>query len=300
MTTPRLGPILCATFTAADPATSATHYVDHLDQVVAEDGPLADDLAEAWGAAKVAGRPSVLLRPKSAEPGWIRIVGGERAPAPYTRFGWLAMEILVKDTDALSARLRDTPFREIGAPRDLGMVKGVRAMQAVGAAGELLYLTERDEVAQFRSRFVMGETDRIFIMVLGAQDFDASKAFYDTHFGLPVGVSVDVAPALKADALNIAPDQKFRMETLVLAGGQEVVGKIQLDAHPDAAEPPQRADGDLPPGIALVAFEVPTLDGLDLPFLAPPRAIDAPPYDGRRVATVVGPSGELIELAARG
>lgn len=300
MTTPRLGPILCATFTAPDPAVSAAQYVDHLDQVVVEDGPLAGDLADSWGAPKTAGRASVLLRPRSAEPGWIRIVGGDAAPPPFSRFGWLAMEILVKDTDALSARLRGTPFREIGAPHDLGMVKGVRAMQVVGAAGEVLYLTERDEVAQFRSRFVVGETDRIFIMVLGAQDFAASKAFYETHFDLPVGVSVEVAQGLKADALGIPSDRKSRMETLVLAGGQEVVGKIQLDAHPAEAQPPVRPDGDLPPGIALVTFEVPTLDGLDLTFLAPPRVIDAPPYDGRRVATCVGPSGELIELAARG
>ncbi len=300
MATSPLGPILCATFTAPDPDISAAHYVEHLDQVLVAQEPLSTDLAQSWGAPCAARRPTALLRPRSAEPGWIRIVGGESAAPPLSTFGWLAMEILVKDTDVLSKRLRDTPFHEIGAPHDLGVVKGVRAMQAVGAAGEVVYLTERDEVARFRSRFVMGDVDRIFIMVLGARDFDTSKAFYEEHFALPVGVSVNASQALKVAALGVPADRKYRMLTFVLAGGQEVVGKIQLDAHPAEASPQPRNAGDLPAGIALVTFEVPSFDGISLPFIAPPRIVKEPPYDGRCVATCVGPSGELIELAARG
>lgn len=295
-----LGPILCATFTSPDPAASARDYVTHLDQTVVEHGPLLADLAASWGAPAAAGRPSVLLRPRSAEPGWFRIVQGAAAPPPFAAFGWLAMEILVKSTDAVSTRLRDTPFREIEPPHDLGVVKGVRAMQAVGRAGEVLYLTERDEISRFRYRFAMGEVDRIFIIVLGAQDYDASRAFYEKHFHVPIGITAESAQTYKLTAMGLPLGRKYRLLTFVLAGGQEVAGKIQHDDHPAEARRNDKPADDLPPGIALVTFEVPSLDGIALPFIAPPRIIDAPPYDGRRVATCIGPSGELIELAARG
>lgn len=300
MSRPPLGPILCATFTAPDVAASARDYVTHLDQIVVEEGPLPADMAASWAAPAMAGRPSVLLRPRSAEPGWFRIVQGPAAPKPaFSAFGWLAMEILVKSTDAVSARLKGTPFREFEPPHDLGVVKGVRAMQAVGRAGEVLYLTERDEIRRFRYRFAMGEVDRLFIMVLGARDFDASKAFYERHFDVPVGIAAESAQTYKLAQMGLPAGRKYRLVTFLLAGGQEVVGKIQHDDHPAQARPNVAAPGELPPGIAVVTFEVPSLDGITLPFLAPPRVIEAPPYDGRRVATCIGPSGEMIELAAR-
>jgi len=211
----------------------------------------------------------------------------------------LAMEILVRDTDTLSHRLKGTAFREIGAPHDLSMVEGVRAMQAVGKAGEVLYLTQRDEVQGFRCRHVMGDADRIFIMVLGAPHFGEAKAFYEDHFAVSIGIDVTTAQPLKAEALGISAYDKHRMLTFVLAGGQEVAGKIQLDEHPGRASVRPRRAGDLPGGVALVTFEVPSFERLALPFVQPPRPFDHPPYDGRLVATCVGGAGDLIELAAR-
>ena len=299
MSKPPLGPILSATFVSPDPDLSADAYVDCLDQIIVDRSPVSKELADSWGAPAVAGRQCVLLRPRSAEPGWIRIVQGERAPQPFTTFGWLAIEILVKDTDTLSHQLKGTPFREIGAPEDLGMVKGVRAMQAVGEAGEVLYLTQRDEVQGFLCRHVMGDVDRIFIVVLGAPDFGRAKAFYEDHFSVSIGVDVTTAQSLKAEALGISSSDEHRMLTFVLAGDQEVAGKIQLDEHPAQAGVSQRHPGDLPGGVALVTFEVPSFEQLALPFIQPPRRFDHPPYDGRLVATCVGAAGELIELAAR-
>lgn len=299
MSKPPLGPILSATFLSPDPEASANEYVANLDQVIVGGGPVSTELADSWGAPAVAGRNCVLLRPRSAEPGWIRIVEGGQAPAPFATFGWSAMEILVKDTDALSQRLKGSAFREIGAPEDLGMVAGIRAMQAVGTAGEVLYLTQRDEVQGFRCRHVMGDADRIFIMVLGAPDFARAKSFYEDHFSVAVGIDVTTSQALISEALGVSADEEHRMLTLVMSGGQEVAGKIQLDDHPDKAGDRPRRAGDLPGGVALVTFEVPSFDGLALPFIEPPRRFDYPPYDGRLVATCIGGAGELIELTAR-
>lgn len=299
MSKPPLGPILSATFLSPDPDSSANEYVGSLGQVIVDRSPVSKELAESWGAPAVAGRQCVLLRPRSAEPGWIRIVQGDHAPQPFTTFGWLAMEFLVKDTDTLSHRLKGTAFREIGAPHDLSMVEGVRAMQAVGKAGEVLYLTQRDEVQGFRCRHLMGDVDRIFIMVLGAPHFGQAKAFYEDHFAVSIGIEVTTAQPLKAEALGLSPYDKHRMLTFVLAGRQEVVGKIQLDEHPGGASERPRRAGELPGGVALVTFEVPSFERLALPFIHPPRPFDHPPYDGRLAATCVGGAGELIELVAR-
>ena len=46
----------------------------------------------------------------------------------------------------------------------------------------------------------------------------------------------------------------------------------------------------------MIAFATPDIDAIDLPLLAPPAAIDAAPYNGRRTAITIGAAGEMIEL----
>lgn len=300
MTTP-LGPILSATVTTPDIDNSVQDYVDHLYMTAADRRPVPRALAESWGAPAVAGNQMVLLKPQSGQPGWIRFVEGEVPDdyAPFKTFGWTAIELVVKNCDALAPELKGTPFVEIGAPADLGVVKGVRAMQVVGRAREVVYLTHRDEVQNFGYRHVMGTVDRIFIMVLGSPDFDKATAFYQGRFTAPTGIDVKSSQTLIRNALGLTLDDKFRMRTMLMNGPQEVVGKIQLDEHPPQARVRTVPKGGLPPGIALVTFAVPTLTGLeDLGFLAPPQVFDLPPYGQRRTATCRGPGGELVELVA--
>lgn len=145
----------------------------------------------------------------------------------------------------------------------------------------------------------MGDVDRIFIMVLGSPDYDKAKAFYEQHFTVPIGIEVKTAQGIMTKALNIPGDEKRRMLTFLLAGGQEVVAKIQLDEHPRQATVRPRKAGDLPGGVALVTFEVPAFKDVSLPFVQAPRVMNQSPYDGRLVATCTGAAGELIEIAAR-
>jgi catechol 2,3-dioxygenase-like lactoylglutathione lyase family enzyme len=299
--TTRLGPILSATVTTPDIDRSVQDYVDHLYMTVADRRPVPRALADSWGAPAVAGNQMVLLKPQSGEPGWVRFVEGEVPEdyAPFQTFGWTAIELLVKNCDTLAEELKGTPFTEIGAPHDLGVVKGVRAMQSVGRAREVVYLTHRDEVQNFAMRHAMGTVDRIFIMVLGAPDFDKAAAFYQGRFHAPTGIDVKSSQTLIRNALGLSMDDKFRMRTMLMNGPQEVVGKIQLDEHPPQARPRTVPKGGMPPGIALVTFQVPSFAGLeDLGFIAPPQAFDLPPCDQRRTATCRGPGGELIELVA--
>jgi len=57
-----------------------------------------------------------------------------------------AAELIVDDVDALAAELASSPFRIIGGPADLSFSDQIRAMQVVGPAREVLYLTQADQM----------------------------------------------------------------------------------------------------------------------------------------------------------
>jgi hypothetical protein len=46
----------------------------------------------------------------------------------------------------------------------------------------------------------------------------------------------------------------------------------------------------------MASFEVPSLDKLKVPFVAPPATLKGRLYGGARSALAVGPAGELLEL----
>jgi hypothetical protein len=75
---------------------------------------------------------------------------------------------------------------------------------------------------------------------------------------------------------------------------------IEADQMPAQVAARPCDPGQLPPGIAMVTFEVERLPG-DLPSaLGPAVAVRALPYDGRPARTCVGATGELIELVESG
>ena len=71
---------------------------------------------------------------------------------------------------------------------------------------------------------------------------------------------------------------------------------IELDEYPfeDGARPVM--DGHIPPGIAMVSFEVEDLDSLDVEWRASPASLPGRPYDGRRAGVTAGPAGEWLEI----
>ena len=56
--------------------------------------------------------------------------------------GWNAAELIVEDVDGLAVQLENSPFKIIGSPADLSFTKNIRAMQVMGPANEILYLTQ--------------------------------------------------------------------------------------------------------------------------------------------------------------
>jgi len=290
--------IVAVTITAPDLAAIEQAYREWLDYEIVARGTVSREEAEQWAAPAVEGRAYLVMQPASGEAVYLRFV--EQAPMagaePLRTHGWNATEILVEDPHALAQKLRDSPFRIIGEPRPLSMNPAIVAMQVIGPAGELLYLTR---IPPGESAFGLGSArsfvDRVFIVVLGGADASQMLEYYHAGYGLAI---TEPAPA-RVGVLNrewgFADDHEIPLAIVRLPDSF----LIEVDGYPaKASKRPTRA-GELPPGMAIVSFAVDSLDAVDVPLLTQPRSLESMPYAGRRAALARGAAGELIELIER-
>lgn len=291
----RLKRIKMATVGAPNVAQVEAWYTEWLDYGVAEKGTVSEALAASWGAPASAGRPYVVLGPASGEDVYVRAV--EIDPVAefktLTSHGWAAIEITVADVDAVMAKLEGSPFEVIGLPRALTADSPIRAMQVVGPAGEVIYLTGNtgDRAA---SNHPEPKTliDRVFIMVLAGPDLSALKEFYLNAFKLGDQGDLSFPVQVLADAQGLPADHVYDLSVLVMS---ERGHKLELDGYaPQFGGRPGPAD-QLPPGVAMTTFEADSLDGLNVDFITPPAAL----YDSYVAATFIGPAGERTELVAK-
>lgn len=298
MTKAILGPFAGATVMAPDPTVAAAAYVYHLgyQEVIATQVP--DDIAASWGAPAMAGRRVVSVRSESGNGAILRFVEGTPlgSYAPFTTYGWNALEILTTDVDSLPAKLEGSPFKIIGMPRDLYPSGSIRAMQTLAVAKEMVYLTQINEAPE-TDYLPKAKTlvDHLFITILGSDDFEGSRKFYSDHFDVTLGEVHD----MRVTGLNVAFDldieTKHKLSTIRLAEK----ATLELDDFPKAAKHREVRDGEIPPGIALLSLIVDSLDNVKLPFRGDIIQRDGPLYQGRRAATIVGSAGEWIELVER-
>ncbi len=287
--------IIAVTMTVPDLAVVERAYGEYLGYRVVERGQVSTELAQLWQAPEVAGRDYLLMQPESGAPVYLRVVRQEAVQgfAAMKTWGWNSNEILVQDTYAVHERLKDSPFRIIGEPKGLSMNPEVIAMQALGPAEELVYLTR---IPPGKSLFNLGSAqsfvDRTFIVVLGGPDIEAMRRFYADQLGM---ATTDPAPStisVLAKAYGLPVEQQFLLGIVRF----EKDFLIELDQYPEGATArPQRA-GELPPGMSMVSFGVADLDAVKAELLSPPVVVEAAPYSGRRVALTRGAAGELIEL----
>ena len=290
----RLKRIKMATIGAPDVAQVVSWYTDWLDYRVVEQGKVADALAASWGTPASAGRPYALLGPASGEDVYVRAV--EIDPVPefktLTSHGWAAIEITVVDVDVVLEKLKGAPFRVIGLPRALTNNSPIRAMQVVGPADEVLYLTGNvgDRAA---SNHPEPKTliDRIFIMVLAGPDLPTLKKFYLDTFSLGDQGDLSFPVGVLSKAQNLPADHIFDLSVLVAS---ERGNKLELDQYGPAFGARPGPAGQLPPGVAMTTLEADTLENLNVDFITQPAAH----YDGYMAATFIGPAGERTELVA--
>jgi hypothetical protein len=260
----------------------------------------------AWGIA-VRDRRMLVLGAPGETRGLLRLVEGSLpAPPSLGTYGWSALEITVLDVEALPEILEQSGrFRVNGPPKDLRFSSGPpgqRAMQAVGPAGEQLYLTQILRQTAGRELAVPpreARTGAIFIAVLAARDYGAARDFYVNRLGMDAYLEVDEAYLSVAARENQwPPDVRCRLAALKPLGET----RIELDGYPAPPLATMRvADpNELPPGFGLASFYVTRLDDAltagQSSVVAEPLRRGEPPYDGRRAATLRGGDGELVEL----
>lgn len=284
---PALGPCCAATLAHPDAARVADDYCSHLQcQVLASD-TLSDALAAQWGCPGLAGARYWLLGNVLGRP-WLRLVEDEAAEPtpPLTRAGWMALEILVEDVDALAAALEHSPFEVLRPAANLELSEFIRAVQVQGPCGELLYLTRiAAEVPPFQLPQARCAVDHLFIPVLASSNRAVSLAAYESlanHRGLSFDTKVTVINQLRGLPL----EQQHPLATLQLADNT-LIEIDQLDAL--SAAPANKSS--LGGGIAMVTFFID-----NLPENIEAHRHDCAPYHGRRSCTVTGYDGERIEL----
>jgi catechol 2,3-dioxygenase-like lactoylglutathione lyase family enzyme len=296
MADPLLTRIRCGTVAAPDVEAVVALYTKWLGYKAVEKGTVDAAQAAAWGAPAMAGRASVLLQPASKGDVYVRVVGIDPVAnfRPLSSWGWGAIEILVQDPPKLHRKLTDSPFMIIGKPRFLNGYPTIQAMQVRGPANEVLYLTA-DTGPRDKSLLAYPESfvGRPFIMVVAGPDPAAMQNWYAKHFRMaknPVRrTQIDVIQ----QAQGLPEEHAFTMGFMALAAPSHY---LELDGYPSGTGPRPRHHGQLPPGVAMASFEVPSLDKLKVPFVAPPATLKGRLYGGARSALAVGPAGELLEL----
>jgi catechol 2,3-dioxygenase-like lactoylglutathione lyase family enzyme len=287
--------IIAVTLTVSDISVVENAYVEFLGYTVAERGKLSRELAVLWQTPGLEGNDYVLLQPESGEPVFLRVIQQEPTAgyAAMKTWGWNANEILVQDTYAIHERLKDSPFEVVGEPMSLSVNPAIIAMQALGPADELIYLTR---IPEGESGFNLGSAksfvDRTFIVVAGGPDLAAMGAFYRDQLGMPVTDPMPSTISVLAEAYGMPSDHQFQLA--IVNFEQDFL--IEIDQYPDESVARPQRTGELPPGIAMVSFSIADLDQAQVDFLVPPARIAEAPYLGSRVAVTIGAAGELIEL----
>ena len=257
--------------------------------------------AATWGAAEIAGYRYSIMQPASGESVYLRFIerpNSNREARGYQAMreeGWNAIEILAEDPDALAKQLASSAhFKVVGAPRYLTPKKAIKAMQAIGPANELLYLTHiRDtESSGFGLLPGNGFVDRVFIMVVGGKDFDALRNFYRDSFGMQVTEPLRYRIGVLSDTYGL--DNETLHEIAIAPISNRFL--FELDHYPDAAGENRLMSDGLPDGVIIVSVEVDSLDNINADTIVEPTRLYSLPYNGRRTATVIGPAGEYLEL----
>lgn len=287
--------IQIVTVCTPDLAATAEAYTQFLNYAVVERGQVPTELAAVWDAPLMAGRDFLLLQPASKADVYLRLISNAVVDgfAAMKTFGWNSNEILTQDPDAMAKRLESSPFRVVGPPANLSTSKEIRAMQAVGLAEEVIYLTRLPDSGDV-SALGTAETpvDRTFIVVVGGPDMEAMRAFYRDVLGLPVSEPVGARIRVLSRAHGMSMETSHPLATARLP--RQFL--IEIDQYPEAATERPHRQGELPPGMAMVAFTTSNLDALSDRLIANPAAIAAEPYAGRVTGVIRGAAGELIEL----
>ena len=289
---PLLGAIRAVTYSVPDLDAIEQAYRTRLGYLLLGRRRVSDAEARSWAAPAAAGRPMLTLAPASGEPVFLRFIEDAEAGGwtALTTFGWNATEFVVQDVEALAARLAHSEFRIIGPPKPLTRFPMIRAMQALGPAGECCYFTQIGPGSGLDLAPARSFVGRVFIAVIAGPDADALYAPY-ALFGNRTDPPVATPIGIISRAHSLPEETPHRHGLVRLSGGT----LIELDQYPASARRRDSSADGLPPGMAIV-----TLDADSLAALPRIGAASECPLPGLRgsCACLRGAAGELIEIFA--
>ena len=294
--------ILHVTLIAPDLDAARVAYREQLGLDVAAREVLESDLAAVLGLTHLTGQPVVWLA-NSAGECILRLVEDPQARqlAPMFRHGWLSLEILVADVDALVSGL-GAPFRVLRPPADLELSPAIRASQVLGPCGEMLYLTSiTAPVPPFDLPMSDARVSHTFIGVMSTPDRAASQAAWVALAGQP-GWAFDTRITVLNDAFGKDLASRYPVAVVPLPGQSMVeIDEVQLpqgDAADTVRAGGQHAAnagaGQRYGGQHSIALHLPALpDGL---ASAGWKQIAEIQSGGERHLGLVGPAGEHVQL----
>lgn len=283
MSAPRPG-IVHATVLAPDLAAFCAAYTAQLAMTVQRHGMLDAADAAALDLPELACAPLAWLANSAGQP-VLRVIEdrGAAVVEPMFRHGWLSLEVLVGDIDALAAGLH-APFRVLGAPADLELSQAIRAAQVLGPAGELLYLTQiKAAVPPFDLPMTHDAVAVPFIGVTSTPGRAASQAAWSALLGAS-GWAFDTRITVLNRAHGRPLEDRYPVAVVPMPG-QCLVEIDQVDLPPT---PMRRAAGLHSLCLSLPAPDTAALRGAGWRIQSLP--------DGRH--SLRGIAGEHVELLA--
>jgi len=295
--TAALGPTLISTLTTDRLDACVAEWCDHLHQRIHSQTRLTAKQAQAWNFPALAGTRVTWLENLNGDP-WLRIIEDPQATpiAPFQEPGWLSLEICVTDVDSLREELRGSPFDIIGEPADLDISPDIRAMQLVGSAGEVLYLTQiKAPVPGFDLPAARCIVDKLFIPILLATSREAAAAVY-RQFPDTKSSQFDTKITVVNRAHNLPLDQRHPVAVIHLAGSHLIeideIRSLKKGSYDGSTFP-----STMPPGISMISFAINDLAAI--PASSPTYIIEDGPYANSHASLIRGQAGELIELIAQ-
>ena len=207
-------------------------------------------------------------------------------PTPFAAPGWAAMEVLVKDLDALFANLPPA-FSLLNPPAALSFSEQIRAMQVAGPAGELIYFTEvSGEVPGFSLPTATQQVNQCFVMINAVTAIQTSIDFYARLFNCAAPSAMPARVSILSRSNGLDENHRHAIAPIALSPGQ----LFELDqwiARPAVADQPApcgwhslsiRRDSPPPKGMAsapavitehLHCHDITTPDGERISWLCP-------------------------------
>lgn len=271
-------------------------YQSALEYEIADSTTLSVELAAHWGLSGLVGARLSVMRPKSGAPVFFRFIEIANKTAQGPVSGWFALELCVRDVEALYRRLIDEGgFTAFSEPMPLAFTDRVYPMQCLGPSGEILYLNQvRGSLPDIDLPIASSSVDHLFIAILSAPDMEFSNEFYCDVLNMTVNERHEIAYKTINRVHGLPMETHHKLSTL---GGPRHVG-LEIDQYPGLANPPRAITAEtISEGILMVSFITETFDLVPMAsIIGPQKNLSARPYNGAQSVVLLGPAAERTEL----